>query len=102
MSTLAEVFDKDRRLVLLRLLNEADNYELSAPLLTKAAAQLCHRVYPDVIDADLVLLEQHGLVRRSELTVPGSTMTIATLTKLGRDVADGRPHPMVARPSPKD
>ncbi|KPF98818.1 hypothetical protein IP86_10860 [Rhodopseudomonas sp. AAP120] len=100
--TLTEVFDKDRRLVLLRLLAEQDNYELSAPLLTKAAQELRHRVYPDVVEADIVLLDQHRLVKRSEIELSGRKMTIATLTKLGRDVANGRPHPMVARPSPKD
>ncbi|MBB5046778.1 Fe2+ or Zn2+ uptake regulation protein [Rhodopseudomonas rhenobacensis] len=100
--SLAETFDKDRRLVILRLLAEQDDYSLSAPLITKAAQQLRHRVYPDVVEADLVLLEQHRLLKREELEVGGSKMTIATLTKFGRDVACGRPHPMVARPSPKD
>lgn len=100
--SLSEVFDKDRRLVLLRLLAEQDDYELSAPLLTKAAQELRHRVYPDVVEADLVLLDQHRLIKLSELEVGGRKMTIAALTRLGRDVANGRPHPMVARPSPKD
>lgn len=100
--SLNETFDKDRRLVLLRLLNEQDDYSLSAPLLTKAAQQLRHRVYPDVIEADLVMLDQHRLIKREELAMGDAKMTIATLTKLGRDVAEGRPHPLVARPSPKD
>lgn len=100
--SLAETFAKDRRLVILRLLAEQDDYSLSVPLITKAAAQLRHRVYPDIVEADIVLLEQHSLVKREELEVGAGKMTIATLTKLGRDVACGRPHPMVARPSPKD
>lgn len=100
--SLAESFAKDRRLVILRLLSEQDNYSLSAPLITSAATQLRHCVYPDIVEADIVLLDQHGLVKREELEVGGKKLTIATLTKLGRDVAGGRPHPMVARPSPKD
>ncbi len=100
--SLADTFDKDRRLVILLLLLKQDDYSLSAPLLTKAVQQLRHRVYPDVIEADLVLLEQHRLVKRETIDVDSGQMSIATLTRLGRDVAEGRPHPMVARPSPKD
>ena len=59
------------------------------------------RKIDDTIAADIVLLEQHGLVQREEELHNGKTLVFATLTKLGRDVANGRPHPMVDQPSPK-
>jgi hypothetical protein len=99
--TLAEAFDRDRRLVILRLLAAQDGYSLSASMLVKAVRELRHRVYADVIESDLVLLEQHRLLTRETLELDGSKLTFATLTKLGLDVAQGRPHPFVDRPSPK-
>lgn len=103
MSSLAEDFAKDRRLVILRLLSEVpgSGYSLSASMLTKAVSRVRHAVYDDTIDSDLVLLEQHGLVTREEEPLNGKKMVFATLTRLGRDVANGRPHPMVDQPSPK-
>lgn len=101
MSSLAETFARDRRLVILRLLAEQDQHALSASMLTKAVQQLRHSVYDDTIAADLVMLEQHGLVVRDEERHGAKTLIFATLTKLGRDVAQGRPHPLVDQPSPK-
>lgn len=101
MTSLAETFAKDRRLVILRLLSEQDQHSLSASMLTKAVQQLRHSVYDDTIAADLVMLEQHALVVRDEERHGTKTLVFATLTKLGRDVAQGRPHPLVDQPSPK-
>ncbi|KPH80531.1 hypothetical protein [Bosea vaviloviae] len=103
MSSLTEDFAKDRRLVILRLLSEvpATNYSLSASMLTKAVSRMRHAVYDDTIAADIVMLEQHGLVRREEEPHNGKTLVFATLTRLGLDVANGRPHPIVDQPSPK-
>lgn len=101
MTSLAETFAKDRRLVILRLLSEQDQHSLSAPMLTKAVQQLRHSVYDDTIAADLLMLEQHALVVRDEERHGTKTIVFATLTKLGRDVAQGRPHPLVDQPSPK-
>lgn len=99
--TLAEAFDRDRRLVILRLLAAQDGYSLSASMLVKAVRELRHHVYADVLEADLMLLDQHRLVTREVIEVGGSKLTMATLTKLGLDVSQGRPHPVVDRPSPK-
>lgn len=103
MSSLAEDFAKDRRLVILRLLSEVpgSGYSLSASMLTKAVRAMRHGVYDDTIASDLMMLEQHGLVRREEEPLNGKIMVFATLTRLGQDVANGRPHPMVDQPSPK-
>ena len=101
MSSLTETFAKDRRLVILRLLSEQDGYALSASMLTKAVRELRHSVYDDTIAADIVMLEQHGLVTREEERVGTKTLTFATLTRHGLEVARGRPHPIVDQPSPK-
>ena len=101
MSSLAETLAKDRRLVILRLLSEVPGYSLSASMLTKAVRSMRHAVYDDTIAADLVLLEQHGLVTREEEPHNGKTLVFATLTRFGLEVANGRPHPMVDEPSPK-
>ncbi|MDP3408204.1 hypothetical protein [Bosea sp. (in: a-proteobacteria)] len=101
MSSLAETFARDRRLVILRLLSEQDGYALSANMLTKAVRQMRHSVYDDTIAADLVMLEQHALIQRDEERHGQKTIVVATLTRLGQDVAGGRPHPIVDQPSPK-
>lgn len=101
MSSLAETFARDRRLVILRLLSEQDGYALSANMLTKAVRQMRHSVYDDTIAADLVMLEQHALIQRDEERHGQKTIVVATLTRLGLDVAGGRPHPIVDQPSPK-
>lgn len=99
---LAEAFDKDRRLVILRLLSEQDDYSLSASMLTKVVRLMRHRVYDDTIEDDLKLLARERLVSLEPLAMPDKTITIATLTKLGRDVVAGRPHHLIAKPSPRD
>ena len=101
MTSLAETFARDRRLVILRLLSEQDGYALSANMLTKAVRQMRHSVYDDTIAADLVMLEQHALIQRDEERHGSKTIVVATLTRLGLDVANGRPHPIVDQPSPK-
>jgi hypothetical protein len=100
--SIRDAFDKDRRLALLRLLSEQHDYSANASVLRSALQQLRHGVYDDTIQADIMLLDQHGLIEREELPVGnGKSLIVAKLTKLGLDVARGRPHPMVARPSPE-
>ena len=99
--SLNDVLAKDRRLALLRFLSEADGYALNASVLTTALSSVAHRVYRDTVEADLTLLEQHQLVTLEPLSLPSGRLLVATLTALGHDVAQGRPHPMVARPAPK-
>ncbi|NIX75399.1 ArsR family transcriptional regulator [Microvirga terricola] len=99
--SLVDVLAKDRRLALLRFLSEADGYSLNASVLTTALSAVAHRVYRDTIEADLVLLEQHQLVTLERMPLPSGELICATLTALGMDVTNGRPHPVVARPTPK-
>ena len=99
--SLGEVLAKDRRLAILRFLAEADGYSLNASVLATAVSAIAHRVYRDTIEADLILLDQHQLVTLEEIKLHSGNLICATLTLHGLEVSQGRPHPAVARPSPK-
>jgi len=99
--SLTDVMAKDRRLALLRFLSEADGYSLNASVLTTALASVAHCVYRDTVEADLMLLDQHQLVTLERIKLSSGDLICATLTALGMDVVKGRPHPVVARPTPK-
>lgn len=97
-----ELVDKDRRLVILRVLAESDKYRTNSSILKTAIRDLAgHDVGRDIVEADLDHLRQHRLVNVETINAPsGGNVVIATLTELGLDVAQGRPHPEVRRPSP--
>lgn len=99
--SLRGIIDEDRRLVILRTLNEADHYRLNESLLERVLATV--GVMPagrDVLRGHLSWLEQNGLVTVEKITVEhGEQLWIATATRAGTEVARGRPYPGVARPS---
>ena len=101
MAKLSDILAKDRRLVILRFLSEDDDYKLNASVLNSAVSSLGHKAGHDIMEADLKLLEEHDLVSLEYVHVPGGSVTIAKLTKLGLEVSKGRSHPVVARPSPE-
>lgn len=101
MTTLAEAMAKDRRLAILRFLSEASGYSLNASVIRTAVSAVAHHVFKDTIEADLMLLEQHQLVTLERTKMSSGDIIIATLTGDGLDVTLGRPHPVVARPSPR-
>jgi hypothetical protein len=68
---------------------------------TQAVVQHVDQHKLHTIAADLVMLEQHALIQRDEERHGQKTIVVATLTRLGLDVANGRPHPIVDQPSPK-
>lgn len=100
--SLAELLHEDRRLVILRALDEADGYSLNESILGRTL----ERVRLGIVDRDqvrtyLLWLERHELVRIEKLedgASPGE-LWIATATKLGTAVARGRAHPGITRPS---
>lgn len=100
--SLAEMMHEDRRLVILRALNEAEGYSLNESILERTLM----RVRLGIVDRDMVRtyllwLERHGLVRVETLTdgaSPGE-LWLATATELGTAVARGRAHPGITRPS---
>ncbi len=93
----ADFQQQDRRLVLLRALENAAQYSANAYLLRRFCDVSGHAVSLDLIQADLAWLQEANLLtldRRPDIWV-------ATLTTRGLDVATGRAvHPGVQRPQP--
>ena len=87
----------DRRLVILRALESAAQYQANTLLLRRFCESVGHAVSLDRLDADVAWLFEQALVtRRTDQGV-----TVATLTARGQDVAAGRAEcPGVARPQP--
>lgn len=86
----------DRRLVLLRALQAAAQYQANAYLLQRYADSVGHVVSKDRIAQDLAWLAEQGLI-----TLAQEPITVATLTERGLDVATGRAVvPGVQRPAP--
>lgn len=100
--TLRTIIEKDRRLVILRSLQEDDDYSLNESLLAKVLEAYAHGVPRDVLRADLAWLAEQGLVTVDDLPRPGKEpLMVAKLTSRGADVAEGRARvPGVARPTP--
>jgi DNA-binding transcriptional ArsR family regulator len=100
--SLQQLLDEDRRLVILRCLAEAHDYSLNESLLERMLQRLrLGIVGRDIVRAHLAWLEQHGLVALDKMEVgTGRELWIGKLTKTGAEVAQGRPWPGIARPSP--
>lgn len=98
----SDFIQTDRRLVILRLLQEASGYSLNSSVLrTGLEVKYGHLVSRDVVETELAWLGEQGLVRIERLDAPSKTITIATLTERGLDVQAGRATvPGVKRPSP--
>lgn len=96
-----EVLAQDRRLALLRSLDEAPGSQLNEGTAQHALEYLGHKVGHDIVRADFGWLTEHGLVRVEKLSVPIGELWVAHLTTAGSDVASGRSHhPGVARRGP--
>lgn len=86
----------DERLVILRLLAEANSYKANSSVLTLRMDYLGHAVSRDVVRTHVAWLAELGLVNTDE---PIAGVVVATLTPRGADVAAGRAVvPGVARP----
>jgi DNA-binding transcriptional ArsR family regulator len=97
MTTFLERLAEDRRLVILRLLAEA-NSEANESLLALALSDYGHRVSRDQTRTDLAWLREQGLVEIEDL---GGLM-IARLTQRGFEASSGIiTVPGVRRPTPK-
>lgn len=97
MSTFQQLYTEDRRLVLLRVLAEANGYEANSSILQRAAETFGHNVSRDVIHTDLAWLAEQGLLTTDMV----SSVVIATLNHRGLDVAKGRSSvPGVKKPGP--
>lgn len=88
---------EDRRLAVLRLLAEADGYDLNESILSDLLGRLGHQVSRDRLRTELAWLAEQGLVELEEYV----GVKVARLTLRGADVAVGRTRvPGVKRPSP--
>lgn len=86
MKTYQDLMTEDRRLVMLRLLAEAEGYTVNEYVLTAALPGLGHAASADRIRTDLGWLEEQGLVG---IEAPAG-VRLARLTPRGADVAAGR------------
>lgn len=98
MTDYAEMLAEDRRLVILRLLENSGGYRANEYLLHTALPSFGHDVSQDRLRADLAWLEEQSLVHVDEQ----GDVRVATATQRGVDVALGHARvPGVKRPRPE-
>lgn len=94
----ARLLEEDRRLSIVRLLAESNDYKANEYLLQSALDGVGHAVSGDRLRADLAWLAEHGLVELGAV----AGVSVPKLTQRGLDVAQGRStHPGVKRPRPE-
>lgn len=95
----ARLVEEDRRLSILRLLAESNEYKANEFLLQSALDGVGHAVSGDRLRADLAWLAEQGLVGVETV----AEVRVPKLSARGLDVAQGRvTHPGVKRPRPGD
>lgn len=98
MSDFLDLVRQDRRLVILKLLAEADNYSTNQYLLHAALPGFGHAVSEDTVRVDLDWLVEQGLVTTETL----GGVVMVKLTARGDDVQAGRARVSgVKRPRPE-
>lgn len=99
----AELMEEDRRLVVLRALQEASDYSLNESLIRKVIESVRLGVIgKDQVRSLLTWLQDNGLVRVEQVSMGGTPeLWVATVSSTGAEVARGRLWPGVARPSPR-
>jgi len=92
-----ELKNNDRRLLILKALASENDYSVSDLVLRGLLAEYGHAESADTIRTDIAWLEEQGLVTASK----AGSMTIATITARGDDVACGHAVvPGIRRPRP--
>ena len=100
MSDTKSIITKNRRLAILRFLEEERDYAMNTSTLQSALRVIGHSVTRDTVESDAAWLDEQGLARRS--TVEGTSVTVLTVTQRGIEVAQGlAEHPGVDRPMPR-
>jgi hypothetical protein len=97
--SLADVLAEDRRLIVLRALDEGDMHA-NETVLKQMVVALGHAPSREMIRGDLTFLAENRLIRLDKATVQTGELWIAHLTADGQDVARGRSYPGVARREP--
>ncbi|WP_153448466.1 VpaChn25_0724 family phage protein [Vibrio algicola] len=92
-----EVLQQDRRLVMLRVLNESPAYTANESILDSSLDAYGHRISRDLVLSEMHWLQEQGLITCKDM----SGTLVATITQRGSDVAEGQAtHPGVKRPRP--
>jgi hypothetical protein len=100
MMNLTRVVTEQRRLAILRTLDEL-GYNLNEDVLQQALAEMSlASVSKDMVRADLTYLAEHSLMRIEKLPRASGEMWIAHLLIAGKEVANGRFHVGVAQRQP--
>ena len=99
--SMVTVMAEDRRLVILRALDES-GYQANESVLRKGLAVFGHAVTHDTVRADIEFLRAQGLVRVEVLHPASGDLWLVHLLDAGMDVARGVYHPGVARRGPGD
>jgi hypothetical protein len=95
----SEFITEDRRLAVLRLLADQQDYALNDSVLHGALGRLGHGVARDLVRDDIAWLREHGLV---SVEIVAERVWVARLTERGADCAAGRTRvPGVKRPGPR-
>lgn len=93
----AKIQQEDRRLVILILLLQSDQYSANEHLIRSMLDAWAHNIGRDLMRSELAWLAEQGLVQVSTL----SDLQVAKLTGRGKDVAEGRTIvPGVKKPEP--
>jgi hypothetical protein len=97
---MAETMAENRRLIILRALDEA-GFAANETVLKTVCQTFGHHPTKDLIRADIAFLAEHGLVRLEKIAAQAGELWIAHLTTPGQEVAQGRVHPGVAPRGPE-
>ncbi len=96
MNSYAQSVEEDRRLTLLKLLQNSDGYECNHYLLLAGLKTYGHNISTSRLKTDLHWLEEQGLVENRQV----GDVLIARIRVRGVEVSDGRVVvPGVKRPS---
>jgi hypothetical protein len=95
----AEFMSEDRRLIILRALDEY-GFSGNETVLKQAIETFGHHPTRDMVRADLMYLDEHGLVRLEKIAAQSGELWITHLLNAGQEVAKGRHYPGVARREP--
>lgn len=92
-----KIMQEDRRLVILRSLNELAGYEANESIINQCLEAYAHNVSRDVIRAELAWLEEQQLISLRDV----AGYMVAKLNSRGADVATGKATvPGIKKPRP--
>ncbi len=95
--SLAEVIQEDRRIYVLLCLKESSG-QLNEAVLRKLLVKIGHQVDETDVRGVLQWLTDAALIRIENLPMDSGEVWVAYLLSAGEAVADGKPHPGIARP----